>query len=110
MRLHYKSILLTSWVGGSSQSKLFQSWPGDVSNHVRAAIVDRPLEHIQVPSQSCSVTSPIIPRAALAPEPLQYLQVTALGCPPACIVIKRRKRAALAPEPLQYLHMASNAG
>ena len=60
-------------VGGSSQSKRLESFPGVVIDLVRAAIVDRPLKHIQVTIQGCFKACPFIPRAALAPEPLQYL-------------------------------------
>ena len=60
-------------VGGSNKSKRLESWPGSHINHVRAAIVDRPLKHIQVTIQGCFKACPFIPRAALAPEPLQYL-------------------------------------
>ena len=91
-------------VGGSSQSKRFISWPGVDINLVRAAIVDRPLEHIQVTTNGCIGACACIPRAALAPEPLQYLQVTTYGCTTACIFIPR---TALAPEPFQYLQVTT---
>ena len=90
--LYYKMV-----VGGSKQSKLFESWPGVESIHTRAAIFDRPLEHIQFPCFSCTGTSPLIPRAALAPQPPQYLQLTSPSCTRACPFIPG---AALALEPL----------
>merc|ERR1712010_80260 len=69
---------------------------------VRAAIVDRPLQYLQVTATRCLLTSLRIPRAGKerAPELLQYLQVTTLSCTSACAFIPG---AALAPEPLQYL-------
>ena len=89
-------------VGGSSQSKRFVSSPGPIGDHVRAAIVDRPLKHIQVTIPGCTSACVLIPGAALAPEPLQYLQVTTLCCTFACAFIPR---AALTPKPLQYLQV-----
>ena len=94
-------------MGGWKVIKLFESCIGVLIHLIRAAIVDRPLEHIQVPFSCCHVTSILIPRAALAPEPLQYLQVTILHCPITCVC---NQGAALVPEPLQYLQMASSAG
>ena len=126
-------VLQRWWAGSQVNSKRFESWPSPGGDLVRAAIVDRPLEHIQVttpqftrayeiiprarrilapePLQhlevttlSCTGASTCIPRAALAPEPLQYLQMTTLGCPLACACIPG---ASLAPEPLQYLKVTS---
>ena len=83
-------------VGGSSQSKRFESSPGPTVDLIRAAIVDRPLEHIQMPSPHSIKSGCLIPGAALAPEPLQHLQVTTLSCISAHACIPR---TALAPEP-----------
>ena len=75
--------------GGSSQSKSLESFPGVVIDLVRAAIVNQPLEHIQVTTLSCIKACPSILSPALAPEPLQYLQVTTLSCISACVFIPR---------------------
>ena len=74
---------------------------------IRTAIVDRPLEHIQMPSPCCIRSGCLIPGAALAPEPLQYLQVTTVSCIIARCFIPR---AALAPEPLRCLQVTIFAG
>ena len=118
----------------SSQSKTLESWPSAVIDLVRAAIVDQPLEHIQVTIHGCISACAFIPRAVLAPEPLQHIQVTARSCTFACDCIPRAAlapqplqclplttpsctraclfipRAPLAPEPLQYLQVPANAG
>ena len=94
------------WWGGSSQSKRFESWPGGVLDLVWAAIVDRPLEHIQVTTLRCLTACVFIPRATLTPEPLQHLQVTSSSCFSACPFIPG---AALAPEPLQYCQVTTHS-
>ena len=88
----------------SSQSKTLESWPSAVIDLVRAAIVDQPLEHIQVTIHGCISACAFIPRAVLAPEPLQHIQVTARSCTFACDCIPR---AALAPQPLQCLPLTT---
>ena len=64
----YKMVL-----GGSSESKRFESWSGVLVDLVRTSIVDRPTEHIEMITLSCIIACLCIPGAALAPEPLQYL-------------------------------------
>merc|ERR1712039_150862 len=93
------------WCGGSGQSKRFESQFGvQRIDLIRAATLDRPLEHIQVTIHGCIAACPFIPWTALAPEPLQRLQVTTLSCTSACTFIPR---ATLAPEPLQYLQVTT---
>ena len=92
-------------VGGSSQSKRFISWPGVDINLVRAAIVDRPLEHIQVTTNGCIPACDSIPRAALAPEPLQDLKVTTVAGTENEGAIQLEPLLSF--QPLQDLQMAS---
>ena len=123
----------------SSESKRSESCPGNFTREglidlIRAAIVDRPLEHIQMPMYCSTGACSLIPRAALTPEPLEYLQLTMLSCTRECPLIPGATldpeppqylkvtstcceiahilipRAALAPEPLQYLQTAILAG
>ena len=93
----------------SSESKRYESCPGNFTREglidlIRAAIVDRPLEHIQMPMYCSTGACSLIPRAALTPEPLEYLQLTMLSCTRECPLIPG---ATLDPEPPQYLKVTS---
>ena len=67
--------------GGSSQAKRLKSGPGGVVDLVRAAIVDRPLEHIQMTTPSSLFTSLLIPRASILMRVLEHVQMTIPSCP-----------------------------
>ena len=97
-----ESFFVRTTLGCSSQSKRFESCIGVLIDLVRAAVVDYPLQHIQVTIAGCTRACRCIPRAALASEPLQYLQVTTPGC---TFARPSTPRAAFAPEPLQYLQL-----
>ena len=94
-------------------SKRFESGPGGVVDLVRAAIVDRPLEHFQVTTPRCKSACPFIPRESLAPEPFQYIQVTTLSCSLSAFTIAPAIYKTIyihALEPLHDLQMATFAG
>ena len=92
--------------GGSSQSKSLVSFPGPVIDLVRAAIVDRPLEHMKTTICRCSHTSVRIPGASILMSVLQHIQMTIRCCPLTSPLIPG---AALAPEPLQDLQISTVA-
>jgi len=116
-------------VGGSSQSKRCESSPGVFIDLIRAAIIDRPPEHIQMTPPSCPITSPPTPGASILLCVLEHIQMTFHSCPftsdpiPGATILMQvlehikmtifschipsppTPRAALAPEPLQYLQV-----
>merc|ERR1719331_1562909 len=67
-------------VGGSSQSKTLESSLGPFMDLVRAAIVDRPLEHMKTTICRCSHTSVRIPGASILMSILQHIQMTIRCC------------------------------
>ena len=73
----------------------------------RAAVIPRPLQHLQASTHSGVRTRMGIPRAAVLPRPLQHLQVPAPRGHPARHHIPR---AAGVVQPLQHLSVSATSG
>ena len=100
-----ESFFVRTTLGCSSQSKRFESCIGVLIDLVRAAVVDYPLQHIQVTIAGCTRACRCIPRAALAPEPLHDLQIAAFADKDKEFPIQLEPL--LGCQPLQGLQLAS---